>query len=553
MTQKYPQPMRWIIGGILSLLLISCGGGSGGGSDSTAIAPAGSRTGTVGILLTDKPADPDMFAKINASIERVELLGSGANGKVVVFSGPTRTFDLLRLRNESIPFSFNDEIPAGSYCKIRLILSDLELVLADDTPNDPTDNETFHPHLPGNGKLDLLVQGCFDVVGGKVLTIQVDIDAGNSLHIVENKKGFNFRPVILVDVLEAGFEAKLVRLEGVIEAVDPLQRRLLLCEAIPTRLMQSKGCVDVGLGPDAAFFDNQVHNGDPRALDELLSEDKVGERVTVVGLPDFKVPPYAETRVPEGEYPQPGECRIWEIGVEASLQAAPIDCLDVPKILPPGTVLVTAEGPQKNLYRPLMVLDGLAVELGDFLQVEGEVAVDADIDGFEMFVTSGGPVIVDPTLAVRLQPGAPGINGTRILSKRGDVLQASDIDAPLAVQVDGVAQPVTAADPWLKAALVVLDTDSAGTEQVTGSVLSVGPDSLILDPDADTVCGAPAVQLTVTLAGSPEILTVTITGSGSEIAPGGVIAMGQQVGMNGSCTAGGYVTDNIVIVNDLRP
>ncbi|MEW8365957.1 MAG: DUF4382 domain-containing protein, partial [Candidatus Thiodiazotropha taylori] len=118
----------------LTIALISCGGG--GSSDSSATSDdtnssTTQSTGTVGILLTDKPADPDLFLSINATIEQVELLGPEGEESVVLYADAPQTVDLLRLRNESIPFTFRDDVPVGSYCKIRLTLSDLELVLVD--------------------------------------------------------------------------------------------------------------------------------------------------------------------------------------------------------------------------------------------------------------------------------------------------------------------------------------------------------------------------------------------------------------------------------------
>jgi hypothetical protein len=541
---------RLTLGGVVVLALGSCGGGGDSSNDATSTVQ---RSGTVGILLTDMPADPAMFASINASIESVQLLGADDSGRITIFSGPTRVFDLLRLRNEAVPISYKDGIPAGKYCKIRLTLSDLQLVLADDTPTDPDDNPTFHPHLPGNGKLDLVVKDCFEIGGGEVLTIQVDIDAGNSIHIVANGKGYNFRPVIFAEVLRRDFKARLVRLEGEIARVDPLQKRLLLCEALPTHHMDSKGCAEVNLGDDSAFFDNQIQGGTPRPLDELLSDDKLGERVTVVGWPRYRVAPYADIDVPEGHYPPPGECRLWQIGAEPGLQAPAVDCTDLPEELPANTVVVTHEGPRKNLYHPLMAIDALVVELGDFLRVEGEVATDADPAGFEMTVTRGGPIIADPALGVMLQPGWPGVNGTRIVSKKGVLLAPADIVVPLPVQVDGVLELIAGSDPLLKAALVIVDSVEPGAEQVTGEVLSLGADFLVLDPDADQVCGIATGMLVVNLDAGLEILTVTITDSGSHIQPGGTLAAGQEVGMNGACGAGGYATDNVVIVEDLRP
>jgi len=485
----------------LAAALVSCGGSSGGGASTDSSQAQGK--GTVGILLTDKPADPALFSAIIASIRRVELMGSEENGPVTLYSGPVKEFDLLRLKNESIPLVFKDNVPAGTYCKIRLILSDLELVLADDTPYDSTDNDTDHPKLPGNGKLDLVARDCFKVVDGEVLTLQLDIDAGKSIHIVANKKGFNFRPVIFVDVVNQDFDSKLVRLSGKITEIDSDRQSLLLCHAVPNKDMDNLGCVNVHFGADAAFFDNVTYSGEPRSIDELLADDKLGMELTVVGW-----------------------AKSW----------ASIDNDD----------------DKPAAYYPLLHLEALVAELGDFLQIEGTVAVDADVTGFEMTVSSGGPVITDSTLAVMYQYGGVNINGTRIVSKSGVLLNPLDVKEPLPVQVDGTLQLMEGIDPMLKAALVIIDKGALGVEQVTGVILSVGTNTLVLAPDADTVCGVATSQQMVDLASNLEILTVTITDVRSVIAPGGTLEPGQTVGMNGTCEVTGYQTDNVVIVDDQR-
>lgn len=535
---------------VLTAALASCGGG-GSGSSSGGSSDTIQGKGTVGILLTDKPADPSLFASINASIESIVLLDSENGDKIELYSGPTRTFDLLRLRNESIPFSFKDDVPSGRYCKIRLILSDLELVLADDTPEDMTDNETYHPHLPGNGKLDLLARDCFHVGAGEIVTLQLDIDAGNSIHIVGNNKGYNVRPVVFIDVLKQGFDGKLVRLHGSIAKIDEEQKKFLLCHAIPTQYMNTKGCVDVHLGDDSAFFDNQVSMGAPRPLSDLLLDDRIGEEVTVVGWPRHWVKPHFDFEVPEGHYPPYGECRLWDINLEPGQQSAPIDCDAVPGDLPVDIVVVTHEGVH-DLYHPLMVVDGLVVELGEFSRVEGEVATSANATGFTMSVSSSGPEITDSLLDVMLQQDGVGYNGTRVVSKSGKLINYSAIQAGRFVQVDGVPEGASN-DQLLKAALVIVDTDNPGAKQLTGTILTVdGSDSLVLDPDVDSVCGMMTDMLTVNLAEDLEMLTVTITDDSSEIAPGGAPAMGQSVGMNGVCQGGGYYTDNLVIVDEQR-
>ena len=196
-------------------------------------------------------------------------------------------------------------------------------------------------------------------------------------------------------------------------------------------------------------------------------------------------------------------------------------------------------------YYPLLHLEALVAELGNFLTVEGKVAADADPDGFVMTVSAGDPVIIDSTLAVRYQTGDPfgdpSINGTRIVSKSGVLLKPGDAVVPLPTQVDGTK----GGDSLLKAALVILDKGALRVEQVTGKILEVYNDSLLLDPEADTVCGV-AGPLTVGLSNDLEILTVTITDASSEIAPGGMLEDGQTVNMNGTCEGTNYQTDNIV-------
>lgn len=480
----------------LSASLVSCGGGGGGSTDTD----QAQGKGTVGILLTDKPADPAMFSAIIARILKIELMPSDENGRITLYTAPPiKEYDLLRLRNESIPLAFNDKVPVGRYCKIRLTLKDLELVLADT-------NESYFPKLPGNRKLDLVVRDCFNVVEGEVLTLQVDMDMGNSIHIVGNKKGYNFRPVIFVDVMSHDFDSKLVRLNGIITEINSKRQTLLLCNAIPTQHMDNLGCVNVHFGSASAFFDNVEYEGAPRAISELLSKDKLGMDLTVVGW-----------------------ARSWDNADYVDDRSAE--------------------------YYPLLRLEALAAELGNFLQVEGTVAADADATGFPMTVSSGGPVITDSTLAVMYQPGGGSINGTRVVSKSGVLLNPEDAKKYLSTQVDGTLKLITGSDPMLKAALVILDKSALGMEQVTGTILSVSANTMILkpDPDVGTVCGvATGSQLIVGLIGDLEILTVTITDNSSEIAPGGILEAGQTVGMNGNCKITSYQTDNVVIVDDKR-
>ncbi len=494
----------------LAAALASCGGGSSGSGVDDPNQIQGQ--GTVGILLTDKPADPAMFAAIIASIVKVELMGSEENGRVELYSAPpTKEFDLLRLRNESIPLAFKDNIPAGTYCKIRLTLSQLELVLTNGTPKDSSDDTSAYPKLPGNGKLDLVVRDCFDVVAGEVLALQLDMDAGNSFHIIEKgnctnqpDKCFNFRPVVFVDVIEKDFNSKLVRLEGNIKEV--YSDSLLLCDALPNKDMDNEGCVKVRFGKDSAYFDNVDNGGAPTSIsDELLQDDMIGKNLTVVGW-----------------------VKSWTDNDH--------------------------DYDKSEAYYPLLYLEALVAESGEFKQIEGQVeALNTPVDtGFSMAPSSGTNTI-EVLYQSPLYPQQAAINGTRIVSKSGDLLEPGDIEVFVPVQVDGTPD---ANDPLLiNAALVIVDQSALDTEQVTGVIQSLNTNILELDlaEDADPVCGASTDPLMVGLINPLEMLTVIITNGGSEILPGGILRVGQTVGMNGGCQfTGNYATDNIVIIDDQR-
>ena len=338
--------------------------------------------------------------------------------------------------------------------------------------------------------------------------------------------------------------------QGEITSIDDQQSTLLLCDAIPTQQMNSEGCVDIKLGNESAYFDNVMYNGTPRPLSELLDPAMVGERITVVGLPHYTMPPYIDFDIPEGYYPSPGQCRLWDINLEPGLQALPGDCAVLARQVSDTLFLVDHEGVVKDIYYPLMSVDALAVEYGQFLQLSGNVATNADNAGFDMAISSGSPVITSDSLAVEFQSGDVDVNGTRIVSKTGSLLQPADVVVPLGVQADGVLELVADADPVLHAALLILDTGGAGTEQVTGTVLSVGTNSITIAPENDTVCGVAASELFVTLTPDVDILTVIITDSGSDIIPGGTVMVGQTIGMNGVCEGSDYVTDNLVIIDD---
>lgn len=498
----------------IALTMFACSDGS-----DTARQAGDPGTGSVSLLLTDKPADPDDFLSVNATIEMVTLIGDDDSddddsdddsdssddsddsdnpdgGHVVIYDGPSTVIDLLRLRHDSIPLSYADDIPAGEYCKIRLTLSDLELVLADDTPDDPTDNETFHPKLPGNGKIDIKVRDCIELNDGDDITLEIDIDAGKSIHIVGNGKGYNFRPVIFVNKVDDDYKPRLVRLDGIFTEHD--DDSLLLCDAVPVHNDDSDACAEIHLNDDTALFDNIDQDGAAVPLAELFDDSLLGETISVVGWPR------------RGDDDHDDDDHVME-------------------------------------------LNALVIQLGDFLQLEGNAASDADSNSFSMDLADGSPISTDSPLLVALQADGIDYKGTRIVSKSGDLLDSSDIVIPLALKVIGVLEVLSGSDDMLKAALIIVDMDSMDdSSQVSGIVTEVLGEDFRIDPDEDTVCGVTTDDLLVIQDDDADILTVTITDDDSSITAGGDIMLDAEVGLNGECDDNGFEADSIVIVNDLR-
>jgi len=193
-------------------------------------------------------------------------------------------------------------------------------------------------------------------------------------------------------------------------------------------------------------------------------------------------------------------------------------------------------------HRPQIALDGLAVEMGVFQQNYGVAATNAVSDGFDMTLGTGDP------LSVTLQ-NPTTFNGTRILSKQGELLDYSAILTPRALKVDGVR--LISTDP-LKAAVVIVDTDMDGVVAASGTIGSLVTGGFILMPDAgSTPCGVSG-DLTVVLGGDVSVTTVSITNTSVEVSPGGILEAGQSVAVSGQCGADSLTASSVVIVDDQR-
>jgi Domain of unknown function (DUF4382) len=429
----------------------ACGGGAGSASRGTPPAgmtagpvaatgtgtPAGSgptaatgtttgsalTTGAVAMLLTDAPPTTAALCQIFATIERIDLLGGGA--PTTVFTGPV-TVNLLGMRSYSDLFAIDATVPAGTYNKIRLTLSDLAVVECDPTTGAPKAASAWeHPKLPGNGKLDLNPRGSFEVVGGETLIVQLDLDMGKSLYVHQTGNGkWQFRPVIFVNITPDN--SKLVRVFGQVRALNGATFELCPLMPVPTLLSSPTGagsatggnafgeCLDVFTDASTAVFDE---NGSPVGLGGVAN----GDLLTAMGF--------------LGPYDAEGDGRLDDLR-----------------------------------------LDAVVIKLGQlntFQRIAGTVVSAPGHNDIFVFAP------LTPT------PSSTGSNsidvllqsGTRILAVgSSSELTSAALQPGTAGEVDGVfADPVTAGQP-LKSSLIVLDKDATPTRVLIGAVIDTPPD-----------------------------------------------------------------------------
>ena len=545
-------------------LLAGCGGGT---TDST---NTNTGTGTVGVFITDNPITDGTIKAVCVTYHQVEVLG---NGRHTLYQGDARTFDLLTLRDHARPLAFAT-VPAGTYQKIRLTLANngIELKLDDTDCASPSANSAY-PHLPGNNKLDFVVHGGFLVAPESKVWFEFDMDAEKAIHVVPRSNGhcmsnsanhsdsrdvdgscmeFNFRPVVFLRAITKAYTGKLIRVVGYIHSVDPADRSLLLCDALPGMETMddddASRCIRVRVSRDDAFFD---FDGFPQPLQAL--QRTVGLQATVNG----KLWAVIKPDIPDGHRPPPGECRIWDPALPAGQQSPPGDCADLWPLVEDGQYLI---GHDEGEHVYPLVLDALTIGLGETLVVEGDTVsapnevMDSTDEEFTVDVNRPTP------LAVRLQAAVEGGNGTRIIDQRGNPLTSAALFPPRPVRVDGVYDDV---ELLMRGELVVLlDTDAmglVGTTRLSGTVSSPASDGssfvLLLDPaDPDNENAVPSrSEQSVTVPLDARILLVNLSEGTTEALERAQLARteGQYINLyavkpvNG---LGDWIADTILVI-----
>lgn len=183
---------RTAVAGFLAVLLFGCSSGSMSGQVDNG-------HGTISVFLTDAPLDLANVKSVNVTLTSVVLYptddgepdlvndpaGDDSATPVVIVSHP-ETFDLLTLTGGAKTLMGTDEVPAGSYSRIRLQVSDAQLVYLDDT--------TAALKIE-SGKVDVPIH--FKIVRDESTDVVLDFDAAASVQVNETANDqLILRPVV---------------------------------------------------------------------------------------------------------------------------------------------------------------------------------------------------------------------------------------------------------------------------------------------------------------------------------------------------------------------
>jgi hypothetical protein len=319
---------------------------------------------------------------------------------------------------------------------------------------------------------------------------------------------------VFIEEVHSSFPGRLVRLEaGTIEELNSADGTFLLCDALPvysgTERDRRDSCVRVRVGKDASAFDNDTNDGnsteggDAIPLEQIYAAERVGRGpVTVVGY------------------------------FRAADTINPLDHDDN-----------NDEGNHRYVE-----FDALVVELGQFLNLDGDVASAASDRRFDMDVLPGQGYTSDDPLPVVLQPAPVGGNGTKILSRDGKPLNSDDIKAGLAVTVDGVLTGVSSV--YLNSALVIVDTDALSKDVAGGTIDRLDASSFLLEADS-FVCepGTGPGFYQVNFGDGTDVYEITETRDAfdGDFVSGDSLEVGQTVDISGECVNNELFADTIVI------
>jgi hypothetical protein len=171
---------------VLAALLQGCG------SDGSFSARLDKGTGTLNVHLTDAPIDLSNVRSVDVTITGVivypgdEMLPDPAPGSPLSLMSHPETFDLLTLTGGATTLLASGEVPAGTYSRIRLEISDATLTYNDGTTR---------PLKIEPGKVDVPIR--FEVGVDDEEQLTLDFDAAASVMVNETAgEELILRPVV---------------------------------------------------------------------------------------------------------------------------------------------------------------------------------------------------------------------------------------------------------------------------------------------------------------------------------------------------------------------
>lgn len=228
-----------------------------------------SDTGTMEVRLFDAPIDS--ADEVNVNILRVEVNREEDDEGWQVISEPDSTFNLLELTNGAYAVLGEQELEAGTYHQIRLILSQ-------DGHNIVVDGEEHDLKVPSGAQTGIKLEVDAEIEPGITYVLLLDFDVSKSVV----KAGMNNPALdyLLKPVIRATNQATTGNIAG---TVDPAEARPMVhaIDANDDTLASAAADTSNGgfmlMGLDEGTYTVSI---DPRN-DDYLSKDTTGVSVTV--------------------------------------------------------------------------------------------------------------------------------------------------------------------------------------------------------------------------------------------------------------------------------
>jgi 5-hydroxyisourate hydrolase-like protein (transthyretin family) len=171
---------------VLGLLFISC---------DERVAGPGVGQGKIVVYLTDAPGN---YSEVNIQIDRVEVHSEEHGWRVVntfdVEAGEGK-YNLLELTNGVMEFIGEENLDAGWYTQVRLVLTDNNWLVL-------TDESEHHLFVPSGEQTGLKIPYEFEIIEGETRELLLDFDAYHSIVEAGQSGLWLLKPVIRVQLID---------------------------------------------------------------------------------------------------------------------------------------------------------------------------------------------------------------------------------------------------------------------------------------------------------------------------------------------------------------